>query len=76
MNSPTTVQLKRDCAVVRIPAGTTDTLTAGTEVHITQTLGGSYTVQAPGGLYRISPQDADALELKWLRPLRPVRPAR
>ena len=71
MNSPTTVQLKRDCAVVRIPAGTTDTLTAGTEVHITQTLGGSYTVQAPGGLFRISPQDADALGVEVVAPAAP-----
>lgn len=64
MNSPTTVQLKRDCAVVRIPAGTADTLANGTEVHIAQTLGGTYTVQAPGGLFRIAAQDADALGLE------------
>lgn len=63
MNSPSTVQLTRDCAVVRIPAGTTDTLTSGMEVHITQTLGGTYTVQAPGGLFRIAGKDADALGL-------------
>lgn len=63
MNAPSTIELKRDCTVVRIPAGTTDTLAAGTEVNITQTLGGSYTVQAPGGLFRIAPQDADALGL-------------
>lgn len=64
MNSSAAVQLKRDCAVVRIPAGTTNTLPAGTEVHLTQTLGGSYTVQGPGGLFRIGPQDADALGLE------------
>ena len=64
MNSPSTVPLTRDCAVVRIPAGTPDTLTSGTEVHITQTLGGTYTVQAPGGLFRIAAQDADALGLE------------
>jgi probable FeS assembly SUF system protein SufT len=64
MNSPSTVQLTRDCAVVRIPAGTPDTLAGGTEVHITQTLGGTYTVQAPGGLFRIAAQDADALGLE------------
>lgn len=64
MNSPTTVQLKRDCVVVRIPAGTADTLASGTEVHIAQTLGGTYTVQAPGGLFRIAAQDADALGLE------------
>lgn len=61
MNSPLPVILKRDCPVIRIPAGSGDTLAAGTEVHITQTLGGSYTVQAPGGLFRVAPQDADAL---------------
>jgi probable FeS assembly SUF system protein SufT len=64
MNSPTPIILKRDCPVIRIPAGTTDTLTDGTEVHLTQTLGGSYTVQAPGGLFRIASADADALGLQ------------
>lgn len=61
MNHTSAVTLKRDCAAVRIPAGTPDTLTAGTEVYITQTLGGSFTVQTPTGLFRIAPQDADAL---------------
>ena len=61
MQATTSVQLKRDCAAVQIPAGLTTTLPAGTTVDITQTLGGSYTVQAPGGLFRIAPQDADAL---------------
>lgn len=61
MNSPLPVILKRDCPVIRIPAGSADTIAAGTEVHITQTLGGSYTIQAPGGLFRVAPQDADAL---------------
>jgi probable FeS assembly SUF system protein SufT len=64
MNSPTPTALKRDCPVIRIPAGTADTLPAGTEVHLTQTLGGSYTVQAPGGLFRIAATDADALGLE------------
>lgn len=64
MNSPLPVVLTRDCPVIRIPAGSTDTIPAGTEVHITQTLGGSYTIQAPGGLYRVAPQDADALGFK------------
>ena len=64
MQTTTSVQLKRDCAAVQIPAGTTVTLPAGTAVDITQTLGGSYTVHAPGGLFRIAPQDADALGLE------------
>ena len=61
MNQSTSVELKRDCAAVQIPAGTSVTLSMGTVVHVTQTLGGSVTVQAPGGLFRIAPQDADAL---------------
>jgi len=57
------IELVRDCEAVQIPAGHTVTLEKGTEVMITQSLGGSYTVQAPtfGGLFRISGQDADAL---------------
>ncbi len=39
-------------------------LPAGTHVDITQTLGGSYTVSAAGGLFRIAGEDADALGLK------------
>lgn len=61
MQEITSVQLSRDCAAVQIPAGIATTLPAGTEVTITQTLGGSFTVQAPAGLFRIAPQDADAL---------------
>ncbi|MDB6057350.1 MAG: FeS assembly system protein SufT [Verrucomicrobiales bacterium] len=55
------VELTRDCEAVQIPAGTTVTLPAGTYVDITQTLGGSYTIHTGGGLFRISPKDADAL---------------
>jgi len=69
MNQPTSVELKRDCAVVQIPAGASATLPAGMTVHITQTLGGSYTVQAPGGLFRVAPQDADALGFELPKPM-------
>jgi probable FeS assembly SUF system protein SufT len=64
MNQSNSVELKRDCPAVQIPAGTAATLAAGTTVHITQTLGGSYTVQASGGLFRIAAPDADALGLE------------
>jgi probable FeS assembly SUF system protein SufT len=64
MQSVSSVVLSRDCDAVQIPAGNTVTLPAGTEVDITQTLGGSYTVHAMGGLFRIAPKDADALGLK------------
>ncbi|MFM7101950.1 MAG: putative Fe-S cluster assembly protein SufT [Verrucomicrobiota bacterium] len=61
MHSDTSVTLTRDCDAIQIPAGNTVTLPAGTEVGITQTLGGSFTVAALGGLFRIGARDADAL---------------
>ena len=64
MHNVTSVELTRDCDAVQIPAGTPVTLRAGTPVDITQTLGGTYTVHATGGLYRISSKDADALGLR------------
>ena len=56
-------KLTRDCQVVAVPAGHTVMLPQGTEVMITQSLGGSYTVMVPsyGGLFRLSDRDADAL---------------
>jgi probable FeS assembly SUF system protein SufT len=64
MHNVTSVELTRDCEAVRIPAGDSLVLPAGTPVDITQTLGGSYTVHAPGGLFRIAAKDADALGLE------------
>jgi probable FeS assembly SUF system protein SufT len=57
------LELTRDCNAVRIPAGDQILLSSGTEVYVTQSLGGSYTVQVPayGGLFRIIGADADAL---------------
>jgi probable FeS assembly SUF system protein SufT len=57
------IELSRDIQAVQIPAGHTVLLEKGTEVYITQSLGGSYTVQAPayGGLFRITSADADAI---------------
>ena len=63
MQTVTSVRLARDCQAIQIPAGSEALLAAGTMVDITQTLGGSYTVQAQGGLFRISPENADALGL-------------
>lgn len=61
MHNVTTVELTRDCEAVQIPVGNTVMLPAGTSVDITQTLGGTFTVHAMGGLFRISSKDADAL---------------
>jgi probable FeS assembly SUF system protein SufT len=57
------VELTRDCEAVQIPAGIPTTLEKGIEVFITQSLGGTYTLQVPahGGLFRIAGKDADAL---------------
>jgi probable FeS assembly SUF system protein SufT len=64
MQNVTTVELKRDCEVVQIPHGTSTTLPKGTTADITQTLGGSYTIHAQGGLFRVANKDADALGLQ------------
>lgn len=57
------LELKRDCDAVQIPNGGPVILPAGTLVEIAQDLGGSYTVKAEGGLFRITAQNADALGL-------------
>jgi probable FeS assembly SUF system protein SufT len=57
------VEITRDCEAIQIPAGTRVTLEKGIEVFITQSLGGTYTLQVPayGGLFRVASKDADAL---------------
>ncbi|HLK87759.1 MAG TPA: putative Fe-S cluster assembly protein SufT [Candidatus Binataceae bacterium] len=57
------VELTRECGAIQVPLGSPITLEKGLEVFITQSLGGSFTVQVPayGGLYRIAGKDADAL---------------
>lgn len=56
------VTLIRDCEAIEIPSGNITTLPAGTEVTITQSLGGSFTVITERGyLARIAAEDADAL---------------
>ena len=61
MHEHQTITLKRDCEAVLIPSGTPLLLPRGTEVVITQALGGSYTVNVNGNPARIAPMDADAL---------------
>src|SRR3989442_6954801 len=64
MRNVPTVELTRDCQAVQIPHGSTVTLPKGTTVDITQTLGGTYTVHATGGLFRIARTHADALRVQ------------
>lgn len=58
------IKLSRDCPAITIPSGTEITLPAGTDVVITQSLGGTYTVRAPGGLFRIPSEHTDALGIE------------
>ncbi len=60
----TPVALVRDCPAVLIPEGSPVTLKAGTEVFVTQALGGSVTVNVHGNLARISADHVDALGME------------
>jgi len=57
------VTVSRDVEATMIPAGTPIAIPAGTEVTITQALGGTYTVMGPGIMARIEGKNADALGL-------------
>jgi probable FeS assembly SUF system protein SufT len=60
-NSP--IKLTRDVQTVAVPAGYAVTLPQDTEVVVTQSLGGSFTLLVPsyGGLFRLASRDADAI---------------
>lgn len=55
------VIIDRDCEATLIPFGNKITLKKGEEGHITQALGGSYTVMIRGNLVRIEGKDADVI---------------
>ena len=57
------IKLTRDVQTVAVPAGYAVTLPQDTEVVITQSLGGSFTLLVPsyGGLFRLANRDADAI---------------
>lgn len=58
------VILERDTDAVLIPAGQPVRIPGGTEVVVTQALGGTFTVFVNGNLARIEAKDADALGLE------------
>ena len=64
MHENTQTTLTRDCEAIRIPSGDTFTIPAGTQVMITQALGGSFTIATDSGLARITDANADALGLE------------
>jgi probable FeS assembly SUF system protein SufT len=56
------IALKRECAAFMIPSGEKVTLAAGSQVWLTQALGGSFTVMTDHGyMVRIDGADADVL---------------
>ena len=65
-NNPVT--LTRDVEAAVVPVGTKVTLMKDEQAHITQSLGGSYTVVVNGNMFRIADKDADALGLEVAKP--------
>jgi probable FeS assembly SUF system protein SufT len=55
------VTLSRDVIGALVPSGQRVELPAGTDVRITQALGGSFTVVTQGHMFRIEGKDADCL---------------
>ena len=64
MNSSDPITLTRDVEAAIIPIGSKVTLQKGEQAHITQSLGGSYTVVVNGNMFRIEGKDGDALGLQ------------
>jgi probable FeS assembly SUF system protein SufT len=56
--------LSRDVEASVVPVGTKVTLQKGEQAHITQSLGGTYTVIVNGNMFRIESKDADALGIE------------
>src|SRR3954451_9491882 len=64
MNAEEPITLSRDVDAAIIPVGEKVTLQKGEQAHITQSLGGSYTVIVNGNMFRVEGKDADALGLE------------
>ncbi len=65
-----TLYLERDCPATLIPAGDAVTLAKGSPVNVNQALGGSVTVTAPNGMFRIAAENFNALGAaaeQWLK---------
>ena len=55
-------RLSQDCPATAIPAGDEVSIPGGTEVLVTQTLGGNVTVRTDRGLFRIAREDAGIID--------------
>ena len=60
------IKVNRDCDAILIPGGEKVVLVEGTNVTITQALGGDFTVHVNGNLLKISGTDADAIGMSSL----------
>jgi probable FeS assembly SUF system protein SufT len=62
MQTEQPITITRDCEVLMIPSGEKLTLTSGSTVWLTQSLGGSYTVMTDRGyMVRLEGKDGDAI---------------
>ncbi|MCZ6623079.1 MAG: putative Fe-S cluster assembly protein SufT [Deltaproteobacteria bacterium] len=62
MKTNESIILSRDCEAIQIPSGQKVMLSAGTQVTVSQSLGGTYTVvTGQGYMVRIANEDADAI---------------
>ncbi len=61
MNSNEPIALTRDVEGTIVPVGTKVTLQKGELAHVTQSLGGSYTIVVNGNMFRLADKDVDAL---------------
>jgi probable FeS assembly SUF system protein SufT len=65
MASSEEIQLSREIETIVIPHGSTTKMPKGTRVKVLQQLGGSVTVTTEyGGLYRVDPENLDALGME------------
>ena len=68
MNENTTVILNRDVEAAVVPAGNIVLLQKDQRAHITQSLGGSFTIIVNGNMFRIAQANADALGIELAAP--------
>jgi len=64
MNSNEPITLTRDVEGTIVPVGTKVTLKKGELAHVTQSLGGSYTIVVNGNMFRLADKDVDALGIE------------
>jgi probable FeS assembly SUF system protein SufT len=66
------VTLHRDCEALLVPSGMPFVIPCGTGVEITQSKGGSITININGQLARIDSKDADALGIEVADFIKPI----